>query len=455
METQWKVAKFGGTSNKNAKAMLQSCRVVQQNKDVRLVVVSAMAKTTAELRTIASLCAQKGEGGYQESKSIIEALKSRHLQLAEEVKADSQTFLWVEEQIQGLQKLAHGIALLGELSNKTMDRMMAFGEKLSSKLFVAALASLGMQATFFDVQEIMVTSNDYGAARPLLSELSKLTQEKLKPLTENTIVVTQGFIGRTKEGETTTLGLEGSDYTAALLAEALEFHEIQIWTDVDGIFTTDPRIVDSAVQISELDFEEAEDFSFFGAKVLHPKTLMPAKRKNIPVYIGNSQKPEHPGSRIVCELSKKPPLRSMALKDGQQLLRLKACDRGRDSNYYQKVFQTLWHLGLESELVQISNGDVITVLDANFQLTDDHRDGLQQFDWSFETDFSLLTLIGSQFSQNHRLLADIFATITQNIHGIFYGANGQTLSLLLDKEDSRKSLQKLHQALLEGQWSTK
>ena len=302
------VLKFGGTSVGSADAFSQVAHIVAQarTRDPQVVVVtSAMSGVTNTLIAAAQAAADGQEEGYREARV---ALLVKHQVVAGQLVADgverAALGRLVGGRLRSFGRLCRSIAVLGELTNRGLDVVSGLGERLAAPLLAAVLRSQGVHAEAIDATEVLVTDNSSGAASPLLAETRMHCQERLRPLLEGGVVpVLTGFIGATAQGIPTTLGRGGSDYSAAIFGAVLDADEVQIWTDVNGVLTADPRIVPEARTLPELSYSEAAELSYFGAKVLHPKTILPAIERGIRLRVLNTFNPEHPGTCIVKELT--------------------------------------------------------------------------------------------------------------------------------------------------------
>ncbi len=298
--------KFGGTSVGDGRRIAEVARIVQGLRAERgapAVVVSAMGGVTDRL-VEAARTAATGDG--QRFQEIGCELWSRHQAAAEACLADAArrecTVGEIRDQLDGLAALCGSIHVLGECTPRAMDLVSGLGERLSVRLVAGALQELGVPAVALEAGGLIVTDEHYGSAEPLWEETREALRRRLLPLlAEGTVPVIAGFAGATASGVPTTLGRGGSDYSAAIVGCCLDAEEIWIWTDVDGILTTDPRLVPEARSLPELSYIEAAELSYFGAKVLHPKTILPAIERAIPVRIKNTFRPEHPGTLIVKE----------------------------------------------------------------------------------------------------------------------------------------------------------
>lgn len=296
------VMKFGGTSVGSAERMQAVADIVASSADEQVVVVaSAMSGVTNQLIQAARSAAVGQDGVYREIKADLVA---RHLQVINELLEDSSERLdlagLVEDRLYDFERLCRSIAVLGELTARGSDAVASIGEHLSCPILAAFLRKQGVRAEMVSATELVVTDAVFGGAAPQMAETGVQVRERLLPLLERGVVpVVTGYVGATREGVTTTLGRGGSDYTASILGAGLAVDEVWIWTDVDGILTADPKIVPQADCLSEVSYAEAADLAYFGADVLHPKTIRPVMERGIPLRIANSFNPSHPGTLIV------------------------------------------------------------------------------------------------------------------------------------------------------------
>ena len=308
------VSKFGGTSVADFDAMNRSADVVLSDANVRVVVLSASAGITNLLVALAE--------GLEPTARFekLDAIRQIQFNILERLRYPNVIREEIERLLENITTLAEAASLA--TSTALTDELVSHGELMSTLLFVEILRERNVQAQWFDVRKVMRTNDRFGRAEPDVTALAELATLQLAPRLSEGLVITQGFIGSEGKGRTTTLGRGGSDYTAALLAEALHATRVDIWTDVPGIYTTDPRVVPAAQRIDEIAFEEAAEMATFGAKVLHPATLLPAVRSDIPVFVGSSKDPKA-GGTLVCNKTANPPLfRALALRRKQTLLTL-------------------------------------------------------------------------------------------------------------------------------------
>lgn len=302
---KWLVMKFGGTSVGDASCIARAAKIIADaaTKGPCLAVVSAMSGVTNRLIEAAK---QAQAGNAEEALAILEALRKQHESTLNGLiyRENERARIWpqLEEVLAEGRRLLDGTALLRELTPRTLDAISSLGERLSAPLVAAAVHELGVPSGPVEATELIVTDRFHGGAEPQMELTRAKSQAHLKPLLERAIVpVVTGFIGATVDGQLTTLGRGGSDFSATILGAALDADEVIIWTDVDGVLTADPRLVPEARTIPEISYREAAELAYFGAKVLHPKTLNPVVQAAIPVWIRNSFEPERPGTKITAQ----------------------------------------------------------------------------------------------------------------------------------------------------------
>ncbi len=295
------VHKFGGTSVGSAERIAGVADILIENSGPKVAVVSAMSGVTDQLIAGARAAAEGQDGTYREIKA---ALLARHLQTAEDLLKSRTERLeaggMIEDRLHDLERLYRSIAVLGEVTRRGYDAVSSFGEQLSASLLAAVLRERGLRAQALSAAGLIVTDSNFGAAHPLMEATRQRLQERLRPLIEQDVLpVITGYIAANEAGVTTTLGRGGSDYSAAIIAAGLDAGEVWIWSDVDGILTADPNIVPGARSLAQLSYEEAADLAYYGADVLHPKTIRPVVSQGIPLRLLNSFNPAYPGTLIV------------------------------------------------------------------------------------------------------------------------------------------------------------
>ena len=442
------VAKFGGTSVADFTAMNRSADVVLSNANVRLVVLSASAGITNLLVTLAE--------GHPPSQRDVLLNDIRTIQYAIVDRLQQPEVIREE-----IDRMLENIAMLAETAALTpsaalTDELVSHGELMSSLLFVEILRERHVAAEWFDVRKIMRTNDRFGRAEPDVSALAELSQQQLRPRLEKALIVTQGFIGSEANGRTTTLGRGGSDYTAALLGEALQARRIDIWTDVPGIYTTDPRIVPAAQRIDKITFEEAAEMATFGAKVLHPATLLPAVRNDIPVFVGSSKDPAA-GGTLVCNETENPPLfRALALRRKQTLLTLHSLNMLHARGFLAEVFAILARHHISVDLITTSEVSVALTLDTTGStstgdslLTQALLTELSSLcRVEVEENLALIALIGNKLSQACGVGKEVFGVLEPfNLRMICYGASSYNLCFLVPGNDAEQVVRTLHHNL--------
>ncbi|MDU4360483.1 MAG: lysine-sensitive aspartokinase 3, partial [Enterobacter hormaechei] len=353
--TSFVVAKFGGTSVADYDAMNRSADVVLADPNTRLVVLSASAGVT-------NLLVSLSEGLEATERFVkLDALRKIQFDILERLQNPNVIREEVERLLENITTLAEAASLA--TSSALTDELVSHGELMSTLLFVEIMRERNIQAQWFDVRKVMRTSDRFGRAEPDVEALAELTNQQLAPRLDEGIVITQGFIGSEAKGRTTTLGRGGSDYTAALLGEALHATRVDIWTDVPGIYTTDPRVVSAAKRIDVIAFEEAAEMATFGAKVLHPATLLPAVRSDIPVFVGSSKDPKA-GGTLVCKKTENPPLfRALALRRKQTLVTLHSHNMLHSRGFLAEVFGILARHNISVDLITTSEVSIALTLD--------------------------------------------------------------------------------------------
>lgn len=444
------VAKFGGTSVADFDAMNRSADVVLSDASVRVVVLSASAGVTNLLVALAE--------GLEpaERQAKLEAIRAIQYAVLERLANPAVIRDEIERLLENLGTLAEAASLA--TSTALTDELVSHGELMSTLLFVEILRERHVQAQWFDVRKVMRTSDRFGRAEPDVAALAELATQQLAPRLEEGLVITQGFIGSEGKGRTTTLGRGGSDYTAALLGEALHATRVDIWTDVPGIYTTDPRVVPAAKRIDEIAFEEAAELATFGAKVLHPATLLPAVRSDIPVFVGSSKDPKA-GGTMVCNKTANPPLfRALALRRKQTLLTLHSLNMLHSRGFLAEVFGILARHSISVDLITTSEVSVALTLDTTGSTSTGDTLLTQSLlielsalcRVEVEENLALVALIGNNLSKACGVGKEVFGVLEPfNIRMICYGASSYNLCFLVPGAEAEQVVQKLHHNLFE------
>lgn len=440
---------------KDAAAIRRSAKVANDH-NASIIVVSATYGTTNKLIELIDLA---GADNWEKSQSLIDEIKANHLQIAQDLKADDSTLQTLEELFTELETLAKGINLLKDAPAKVRDRMQSLGERMSSPLMTTAMQEYkGNKVENFDVRRVLRTDDHFGKGVPQIKEIHNLCQKQMLAAKYGEMTyVTQGFIGSTEDGETTTLGRGGSDYSAALLAEGIGADLLEIWTDVAGIATTDPRLCPAATPINEITFKEAAELAVFGAKILHPTTLAPVQREAIPVFVGSSYEPDAPGTWIKAQCDHQPLVRAMALKKEQALLTLTTPKMLDSYGFLAKIFQVFDQHRVSVDAITTSEISVavtvdMPVLKQKALFEDLNKIGTVQT----EEGLSLVSLIGNNINHTPGLAQKIFNSIHSeespiNVRMICLGASRHNFCLVVNEDQAALAIQKLHASLIESQ----
>src|SRR5947209_17587914 len=429
------VTNFGATSAEDSAAIECSCKIVGQRFSRRpFVVVSALGGATKSLLEAGTLA---GGGEIGRAMEIAERLEKRHAELLEST----------AEHFIRLRELLKALSAIGEFSPRTQDLVASYGEVLSSLIFADRIKRLGFEAVHLDARQCLITNDHFGKALPIVDLTTIRLEEAARPhLNAGRAVVMGGYIGATSTGITTTLGRGGSDYSAAIAGAALNAEEIQIWTDVDGMMTTDPRIVPNAWKVREISFDEASDLAYFGAKVLHPLTVLPAVEKNIPVYILNSRKPGGTGTRITREARPcKNVIKSIAYKRGITVVTVSSSRMLMAHGFLKALFEVFDRHRTSVDMVATSEVSVSLTLDNVSSLNAIVEDLRPLGDVEVASTMTLICLVGSNLKYTPGVARRAFSSISDiNILMVSHGASNINFSFIVDEKDTDAAIQKLH-----------
>ncbi|HSY68151.1 MAG TPA: lysine-sensitive aspartokinase 3 [Edaphobacter sp.] len=443
--------KFGGTSVEDAQAMKRTAGIVQGRRERGLeavVVVSAMAKVTDLLVSAASAA---GRGDKAGSLAIGARLRHRHIDTAAallEAERFSRLQAALHQEFDALDDLLRGIAAVGELTPRTNDLVLSFGERLSSKMIAEAFEQHGLEGAHVDARSCIVTDASYGKAVPLERAIEEKLAAIVLPLIEaGKTPVIGGFIGATAEGVTTTLGRGGSDFTAALVGGGMHAGAIEIWTDVNGIMTTDPRICPDALRVKTISFEEAAELAYFGAKVLHPATILPAVQKSIPVWVLNSRNPENEGTKITAMAAKcASPFKSIAAKKKLTIIDVVASRMLMSHGYLKAVFDVFDKYKCAIDMVSTSEVSISLTVDSNQQLPEICAELAKIADVKMEGHKALVCLVGEDIRGHNGIAGQVFSAISHvNVRMISQGASEINMSFMIDEEDVEEAVRSLHE----------
>jgi aspartate kinase len=442
------VMKFGGTSVQDAQAIDRVAAIVRERLPERpVVIVSALAKITDQLLAMA---AAAGAGQRENALDLSRAARERHYNCACDLlgtHAFEQIAPELESDFNGLDELLRGVVAVGELTPRTTDTISGFGERVSSKIAAAAFSQRDIPATHVDSRKCIVTDSTFGKAIPQFEETDERLKEKVKPLLDRQLVpVMGGFIASNHEGIPTTLGRGGSDFSAAIVGAGLNATRIEIWTDVDGMMTTDPNLCSDARRIKNISFEEAAELAYFGAKVLHPATLLPAIQKNIPVLILNSRNPKCEGTRITATAPKsKNIFKAIAAKKRITVVDVVATRMLMAHGFLKSIFEVFANHRCPVDMVSTSEVSVSVTVDSNESIAAIAADLARLADVKYEGRKAIVCLVGENIKSTPGIAAKVFSAIPDaNIHMISQGASEINISFVIDEDAVPDVVSRLH-----------
>ena len=446
MQTPLIVSKFGGTSMGDLPAMNRSADIAIERSS-SVIVVSATSGTTDRLIQIAKF-ASAGEASQCEK--IVFSIKERHQAMMNELPNNQAALETLYSYFTELDLLVQNIALLKELTPKAHDHILSLGERMSSLIFKEVLQNKcpSKKVHLLDARTVIKTDSNFGKATPLIADIAT----KCSFLKTDCLYVTQGFIGSDEEGNTTILGRGGSDYSAALFAEGLNAKTLEIWTDVAGIATTDPRICPEAKIIHEISYAEAGEMAQYGAKVLHPATIAPAVRKSIPVFVGSTFEKDLPGTWIKQEVKDRPAVRAITKRGHQALLTISNPNMLNAYGFMGDIFGLFGKHRISVDCVTTSEISIaVTVDHATLENTSfmNHLHSVGKID--VETGYALISLIGNDLFSHSHLAKNVFSSVDEaSIRMMSLGASSYNFNFLVKEEESKDCIQKLHRALIVG-----
>jgi len=477
--------KFGGTSVGDAEPIAQAAQIVREavtgpstrrggmgqafaSPQPVVVVVSAMSGVTDSLVKAATSAARRDGQTFRQVKA---SLLDRHRAVTEAIVGDGEVRSALLGEIETLlhefESLCQSIYILGELTARGLDAVSSLGERLLVRVFTAALWNLSVEAQPLEATTLIITDDNYGGATPLMDETRARVQANLVPLlAEGITPVVTGFIGATPAGIVTTLGRGGSDYTAAILGNCLDSREIWIWTDVDGIMTANPRVVPEARTLPEISYAEAAELSYFGAKVLYPKTILPALEKSIPIRIVNTFNPGHPGTLVVAEAEPTgKAVKAITAIKGLSLITVEGRGMIGVPGIAAKVFSAVARESISVLMIsqssseqnicfvvqQEANGRALRALEDEFELELARRN-IDRI-WA-QGDVAIVAVVGAGMKGTPGIGAKVFGALGRNAINVICVAQGSSeynISLVVDEKDVDDAVRYIHQEFeLEG-----
>ena len=443
------VLKFGGTSVQDTDAVTRAVQVIRrQLSRGEVVVLSAMGKTTNGLLEMAR---SASSGDIDTAWSIRDGLRDLHLRVAREL-LTGRRWTNVETSLSGLFQemtdIVQGLYLLGETSARSMDRVASFGERLSTLIFSEVLRENGIPAELVDSRDLIRTDDHFTRAAVLQDLTRSCVRKQLLPrLREGKVIVAPGFIGSTVEGVTTTIGRGGSDYTASLIGAALEAEDIQIWTDVPGVLTADPRIVPGVYKIRAISFAEAAELAYFGAKVLHPSTLVPAIDRDIPVHVCNSRQIDQPGTFIsAAPVSSSSPIKSIACKRGITIVNILSTQMLLSYGFLRRIFEVFETHETVVDVVATSEVNVSLTVDSSQELEAIRSDLAEFGEVRVAPDMAIICIVGEDVKETPGIAARIFGALEGiNVQMISQGASRINMTFLVAEETMEEAVWLLHE----------
>jgi aspartate kinase len=440
------VMKFGGTSVESAEAIDRVTRIVKRELHRHpIVVVSAMGKTTNKLLEAAK---EAAAGRREQALAIVDEIRSHHLNegLSLAGGAAAELDRYIRAHFEWLEELVKGIAIVGELSPRSTDAIASIGERLSSLVVSFAFRGAGIPARQVDSRKVIITDEHFTQALPIFEETYPLLREHVVPVAETHVVVMGGFIGSTRDGQTTTLGRGGSDYSASIIGAGVGAEEIQIWTDVDGMLTTDPRIVPGGHRVKQITFAEAAELAYFGAKVLHPATVVPALEKNIPVLILNSRRLEAAGTRITADpVPSSNPVKSISCKRDITVLNIRSTRMLLAHGFLRRIFEVFDRHKTSVDMVATSEVSVSLTVDNTEHLESICEEMRHFAEVNVESGQAIVCLVGENLRHAPGVPGRAFQVLRdRDIRMISQGASLLNLGFVVAEKDLQVAVAALH-----------
>ena len=447
------VMKFGGTSVANFEAITRTIFIVGGKLDQKpVVVVSALSKVTDLLYKISDAAAAKNEA---ETKELLAQLRQRHVDLAAELLAQSvlkdEAVAKVNSICDTLDSIAMAVCSLGELSERNKAIIISKGEYLSSTIIAHAMNAKGIRTKWVDAREMMVTNQSYLKGEPDMNAIAEKVPGVVAQAYEGMdAIITQGFVGVTPEGEPTVLGRGGSDYSASLIGMAIDAERIEIWTDVDGVRTADPRKVQNTKYLEKISFEEAAEMAHFGAKVLHPLTIEPAVKKNIPIYVLNSMNPSGKGTAILRNELIEDGVKSVSFKESIKVINIFSTRMINTSGFLRRVFEIFSESKVSVDLISTSEANISVTVDASQNIDPVVKELSEFADVIVDDDKAQVSVIGKNIVRLNGMLKKTFTPLKKcNVYMISQGASFVNISFVVDREELAEVVQDLHDHLFD------
>jgi aspartate kinase len=448
------VMKFGGTSLEDAAAIRRAAQTVRHRLAQKpIVVVSALSNVTDQLLEAGRLAAK---GQLTDADELLLSLQKRHGQVVLEAAGAGDVDALHEEFARDfgqMRQILASISAAGEFAPRLKDHLICFGEVLASRIVQAAFVHSGLAAVWVNALECIVTDAAHTQATPLWEETDEKLRSALLPLlAQDKIPMLGGFIGATLDGIPTTLGRGGSDFTASIVGAALQAARIEIWTDVDGILTTDPKLCPEARRVPTMSFEEAADLAYFGARMLHPAAITPAMRKNIPVWVLNSRNPEGKGTEIVAHPPEECTIKAITAKKGVTVVDVQAV-RWFAPELLREIFDVFERHQYGMDFLSASRGSLsllVTSTDALPAIAEELK-GLANVRW--ESQKALVCLVGEKVRRQPEIASQVFRVLSEvDLRMFCQGASERSVSFLVDEAQAEDSVRRLHRLFFQSRF---
>jgi aspartate kinase len=446
------VMKFGGSSLESAPAIDSVVGIVKGALARQpVIVVSAMAKTTQQLLTMGEEAAGGKKEGALERLQALREMHEREIEALIPTSGRSELRQILDGHFSEMADLIDQVSVAAEFAPESVDALSSYGERLSSRLMALVFSQLEMNAAHVDARCVIITDARHKAATPLYSQTYARARERISPLvSQNKVPVLGGFIGATESGVTTTLGRGGSDFSAAIIGAGIAAEEIQIWTDVDGVMTCDPKLVPEAHRVKTISFAEAAELAYFGAKVLHPSTLLPAMEKNIPVVVLNSRRPETAGTRIIADaVPCSNVIKAISCKRGIYIVNIRSTRMLMAHGFLQRIFDIFNRAETAVDMLASSEVSVSLTIDDPARLRE-ICDALRDFsEVSVENDQAIVCIVGDNLRHTPGVAARAFGALQGiNIRMISQGASLLNIGFVVAACDAERTVKLLHQEFL-------
>ena len=446
--------KFGGTSVANFEAITRTIFIIGGKLDQKpVVVVSALSKVTDLLYRISDAAASKDAALTNE---LLDQLRQRHISLASELLEQNpvqkeNAITRVNEICDSLDALARAVCAVGELSDRNKAIIISNGELLSSTIICFAMNAKGIRTNWIDARKMMVTNDAYLKGEPVVDEIAARVPGIVAEAYQGVdAVITQGFIASNMAGEQTVLGRGGSDYSASLIGMSIDAERIEIWTDVDGVRTADPRKVQNTKYLEKISFEEAAEMAHFGAKVLHPLTIEPAVKKNIPIYVLNSMNPSGKGTAILRNELIEDGVKSVSFKENIRVINIFSMRMINTSGFLRRVFEIFSENKVSVDLISTSEANISVTVDASEKIEKTVAELSEFADVIVDDDKAQISVIGKNIVRLNGMLKKTFVPLKKcNVYMISQGASFVNISFVVDREELTEVVQDLHDHLFD------